>query len=93
MVLCLSQFNRTAQAEKQPKLHMLRDSGTIEQNADVVGLLYEDTEAPTHWQTDVQCKLKLELAKNRNGRSGCHAIAYHKPTSRFTAWEATYAGN
>ena len=76
MVLCLSQFNRTAQAEKQPKLHMLRDSGTIEQNADVVGLLYEDAETPTHWQTDVQCKFKLELAKNRNGRSWlpCHCL-------------------
>ena len=92
VVLCLSQLNRTAREKEKPTLAMLRDSGTLEQNSDVVGLLYEDSGAPTHWQTDVQCKLKLELAKNRNGRSGYQSIAYHKPTSRFTAWDVTYAG-
>ena len=96
VVLVLSQLNRTGQSEKYaPKLSHLRDSGAIEQNSDVVAFLHDiDPEkVPEDWRTEIQTKLRLTLAKNRNGRAGddaYQAMAFHKPTSRFTAWELTY---
>ena len=67
-VLCLSQLNRQGsgrEAGEVPKLQELRDSGAIEQDADVVMFLYksdgeEDINAPT-------ISTELQIAKNRNG--------------------------
>jgi replicative DNA helicase len=57
-VLALSQFNRAA-ADGEPKISQLRDSGSIEQDADCVGLLFrKDEKDPT---------LTLQFQKNRHG--------------------------
>ncbi|HKY73693.1 MAG TPA: DnaB-like helicase C-terminal domain-containing protein, partial [Patescibacteria group bacterium] len=61
-VLALSQLNRSVESRgtKQPQLSDLRESGSIEQDADVVMFLYrEEDEAPEH--------VKLTIAKHRNG--------------------------
>lgn len=61
-VLALSQLNRSVESRgtKQPQLSDLRESGSIEQDADVVMFLYrEEDEAPEH--------VKLTVAKHRNG--------------------------
>lgn len=61
-VLALSQLNRGVEnrGTKQPQLSDLRESGSIEQDSDVVMFLYrEEDEAPEH--------VKLTIAKHRNG--------------------------
>jgi replicative DNA helicase len=65
-VLALCQLNRAGQGDedKRPKMHHLRDSGAIEQDADVVMLLHrEDYYDP---DKDPGCA-ELIIAKNRNG--------------------------
>jgi replicative DNA helicase len=62
-VLALSQLSRAVEqrgGDKKPQLSDLRDSGSIEQDADVVMFLYRPDE-------DDRSNLKLTIAKNRNG--------------------------
>lgn len=61
-VLALSQLSRAVESRgtKQPQLSDLRESGSIEQDSDVVMFLYrEEDEAPEH--------VKLNISKHRNG--------------------------
>lgn len=62
-VLALSQLNRSseARADRQPQISDLRESGAVEQDADVVVLLHRDT------MGDNREDLSMIVAKNRNG--------------------------
>lgn len=72
-VICCAQLNRESEKEeREPTLADLRDSGTIEQDADFVGLLHEKKE-----QTD------LIVAKNRGGERGRIAFYFRKEIFRF----------
>lgn len=65
-VLALSQLSRAVEqrgGDKKPQLSDLRDSGSIEQDADLVMFLYRPNE-------DDRSNLKLNLAKHRNGPTG-----------------------
>jgi len=67
-VVALSQLNRSVEhrGEKRPQLADLRESGAIEQDADVVMFLYRaDDEATSQAATT-----KLFIAKHRNGPTG-----------------------
>lgn len=80
-VLILSQLNRDVEGRKnkKPQLSDLRDSGAIEQDADIVGLLYvEEVE-----KSDNVDLIKLDIAKNRHGRTGEIPLYFHKPTNQF----------
>ena len=88
VVLCLAQVNRGA-AEKQmqpPGLHELRDSGAIEQDADVVMFLHRPIAANPalehQWQNYAVCR----VAKNRQGRTGDVHLFFHGESTRFEAW-------
>jgi replicative DNA helicase len=62
-VVALSQLNRGAEvADRRPELHDLRDSGAIEQDADMVILMHREAK-----QRD---RIELAVAKNRNGPVG-----------------------
>lgn len=69
-VIVLSQLNREVEKDKDrmPRLSDLRESGSIEQDADVVGMLFEDKkdEGPK----DIAIPINMLLAKNRNGDRG-----------------------
>ena len=73
-VVVLCQLNRTAEKE-QPNLSHLRDSGAIEQDADVVMLLHREERD----STDVS----LKVAKNRQGSIGETMLKFNPATTSF----------
>jgi len=88
-VLCLSQLNRQADArgkDDRPRLSQLRESGAIEQDADVVMFVHreemymskEDAEAK-----DVVNKADLIVAKQRNGAIDDVPLIFRKEWTRF----------
>lgn len=79
-VLCLAQLNRTAAAgegEDRPRMHHLRDSGSIEQDADAVVLLHA-----TGFEGSRRM-VTAAIEKQRNGPLGEAKLALHGPTMRF----------
>lgn len=83
-VVALSQLNRGPEqrTDKKPMLSDLRESGSIEQDADVVILLHRDDhydkESPRAGEAD------LVVAKHRNGPTQTIAVAFQGHYSRFT---------
>lgn len=82
-VLALSQLSRAVEARgtKRPQLSDLRESGSIEQDADVVMFLWrEDDEDP---QPGKPLNLTLDIAKHRNGALGSIKLSFHGDRVRF----------
>lgn len=88
-VLCLAQLNRQTEATKdnKPRLSHLRESGAIEQDADVVMFVHreeyysasrEDAE-----KNDLIGKADLIIAKQRNGQTGDLKLAWYASQTRF----------
>jgi replicative DNA helicase len=87
-VIVLSQLNREVEKEKnrKPRLSDLRESGAIEQDADLVALLYrpnsgDDDEAPTPEQEAIP--VNLLIAKQRNGPQGEVNLTFLRAYTRF----------
>jgi replicative DNA helicase len=88
-VIVLSQLNRELEREKnrKPRLSDLRESGAIEQDADVVGLLYrpssgEDDEGGPAADEEA-APVNLLIAKQRNGPTGDVGLTFLKSYTRF----------
>jgi replicative DNA helicase len=77
-VLLLCQLSRAAE-NVEPKLDHLRESGDIEQDADVVMLLY---------RKDRGEDAVLDVAKNRNGDTGAFSLRFEAGRTRFGSEEA-----
>ncbi len=88
-VLCLAQLNRQAEGTRgskdvaRPQLSHLRESGAIEQDADVV--LFVHREDYDDDDPELQGKAELIVAKNRNGRTGTFPLTWHPETTTFRA--------
>ena len=85
-IVVLSQLNRQAeQGDAKPKLSNLRESGAIEQDADVVTLLHRKREEQFGQQDDAQNGFEAELiiAKNRNGRLCRQMLTFFPQFTRF----------
>jgi len=82
-VLALSQLNRALEsANRNPMLSDLRESGSIEQDADCVLLMHREKEVdPT--KDNIICN----VAKNRNGEVRATKLTFTKPTGRFSSQE------
>jgi replicative DNA helicase len=89
-VIVLSQLNRELEKDKnrKPRMSDLRESGSIEQDADLVGLLYkpnsgddDDSAAPSEEQDAVP--VNLLIAKQRNGPTGDVHLTFMKSYTRF----------
>lgn len=71
-VVVLAQLNREAEKDKKPKLHHLRESGAIEQDADMVMLLHRDWKIgilQNEQGESTEYEADLILAKTRNGET------------------------
>jgi replicative DNA helicase len=88
VVMCLAQVNRGAadKGNTPPGLHELRDSGAIEQDADVVGFIHR----PIMQNPDIGEQWKhyalLRVSKNRQGRTGDVNLFYVGEQTKFGQW-------
>jgi len=80
-VLALSQLSRAVEqrGDKLPMLSDLRDSGGIEQDADVIMFIYRGDVYQPHEDTAT----RLIVAKQRNDPVGEVQLAFHKTYARF----------
>jgi len=90
-ILVLAQLNRqvesrTGKDQGRPKLSDLRESGSLEQDADVVGLLYRADYGKSDADA-AECEgvSTLTIAKNRNGPTGDVPMTFIKQICRFTS--------
>jgi replicative DNA helicase len=82
-VLVLSQLNRAAEKEnRSPKLSDLRESGSIEQDADVVLMLARPKDADEKFQVAAD-SAELIVAKQRNGPVGELKLTFLRDITRF----------
>jgi len=87
-VLALSQLNRNAEAREgqEPRLSDLRESGAIEQDADVVILLHRQRLPKEDTSGDIMsAETKGIVAKNRNGKTGIADLYFKADFLRFTS--------
>jgi hypothetical protein len=82
-VLALSQLNRKVEARdnKEPELSDLRESGSIEQDADTIMFIYRP-EAYNRTEQN-RGKAKVIVAKHRNGPTGTVPLTYIRQYTRF----------
>lgn len=90
-VICLSQLNRGSENREgnRPRMSDLRESGSIEQDADVVILLHREEYyhvQDENWKLENPDKVgiaELIIAKQRNGPTGVVKLAWDNKTTRF----------
>jgi replicative DNA helicase len=89
-VVALSQLSRAPEARNPPRPMMsdLRESGSIEQDADVVAFIYrEDYYKPTEENAGIA---ELLISKQRNGPTGTVKLAFLKEFTRFENYYGEY---
>ena len=86
-VILLSQLSRgpESRTDKRPMLSDLRDSGSIEQDADIVLFLYRD--AYYHKDTKTPNVAECIVAKNRHGECGTANLIWDGQFTRFSSME------
>jgi len=95
-VVCLSQLNRGAEQREghKPRMSDLRESGSIEQDADVITLLHREDyyhQSDPMWAEENPDKVglaELIIAKQRNGPTGVVSLVWDSRSTRFR----NYAG-
>jgi len=92
-VICLSQLNRESDKRKlddrRPQLSDLRESGSIEQDADIVMGLYRDSYYPgieTEYPKDAECI----VLKNRRGETDTVKLVWDPEFTTFTSADRSY---
>lgn len=89
-VLCLSQLSRANEKreDKRPMLSDLRDSGAIEQDADIVMFIYRDD----YYKEDSEQHNIAEciIAKNRHGSTGRVNLTWSPEYTTFSTYEGRY---
>jgi replicative DNA helicase len=90
-VLCLAQLNRQVEAtrESRPQLSHLRESGAIEQDADVVVFVHREEFYQTNKEDrdSVKGQAELMVRKQRNGPTGDLKLTWLHEFTRFENWQ------
>ena len=83
-VIILSQLNRLLEKDqaRRPRLSDLRDSGAIEQDADLVGFLYRRCKEEDVYELE-SYPVDLLIAKHRNGECGEIPLQFFKQITKF----------
>jgi replicative DNA helicase len=93
-VVALSQLSRGSEqrtGDKKPLLSDLRESGSIEQDADVVAFIHRE-EYYDRDNDDVKGQAEIIIAKQRNGPTGSLKLAYIADYTRFENWASDAGG-
>ena len=89
-IILLSQLSRGVEQrqDKRPMMSDLRESGNIEQDADVIGFLYRDD----YYNADSEAKniVEIILSKQRNGPVGSVELAFLKEYGKFVNLDHRY---
>ena len=87
-VIALSQLSRQPEMResKEPRLSDLRESGAIEQDADLVLFLWRDKERGAEDQDEDGEVINMKLAKHRNGPTGEIQLYFKKRQTRFVSY-------
>lgn len=89
-VIALSQLSRSVESrqDKRPMLSDLRESGAIEQDADIVMFIYRDEYYNREKSEESsEDKTEISIAKHRNGATGLVELAFNKSINAFFNYE------
>lgn len=91
-IILLSQLSRAVEQrqDKRPMMSDLRESGNIEQDADVIGFLYRDDYYDA--ESEQQNIIEVILSKQRNGPVGTVELAFMKEYGKFVNLDYRYTG-
>ena len=88
-VLALSQLSRGVEQreDKRPKLSDLRESGSIEQDADIVAFIHREAyyQNPNDPEVELDNKAEIIFAKNRSGETGTAELMWVGQFTKFTS--------
>lgn len=89
-VITLSQLSRgpESRTDKRPQMSDLRESGAIEQDADIILMLYRDDYYNEQTQRPGICE--VIIAKNRHGQTGKVELQWSGENTRFTSLDNTH---
>ncbi len=82
-IIALSQLSRSVEQgqEKKPSLSHLRESGSLEQDADIVMFIYRDEYY--NEDSDKKGQAEIIIAKHRNGATGSVDLSFRKEFTKF----------